>query len=50
MNDRKKKQRELAKVGVIHAAGWIKKEDGPAFVRLVAKAADDVKRVDASDD
>lgn len=48
MTDRKKKQRALAKAGIIHAAGWINAKDGPAFVRMVAKAAADVKRVDAA--
>ena len=43
MKDRKKKHRILTAAGIVHCAGWIAKTDEPAFDKLVAKAADDVK-------
>lgn len=48
MNHRIYKKRALEAAGIVHAAGWIKETDKPAFDKLVAAAKLDVDAI--SDD
>ena len=45
MKHNNQKKRGLAKAGIVHAAGWVRETDKPAFDKLVSKAKADVDRV-----
>ena len=42
-SERKAMQRRLNAAGVIHAAGWIKKDDAQSFVEMLARAEPVIK-------
>lgn len=45
MTDRKSIKRLLERLGFVHVAGWVAKEDAPKIRRLIEKARQEVERI-----
>lgn len=47
--ERKAMQRQLNAAGVVHAAGWIHKDDAPLFCEMLQRAEHVVKTVEGAE-
>lgn len=45
-SERKARQRKLNAAGIVHAAGWIKRDDAEGFCQMLKRAEADVKGVE----
>ena len=49
MTDRKSLKRLLERLGFVHIAGWVRKEDAPAIRRKIEAAKTEVEKVKRDD-